>query len=129
MNVVIPRKSRAWRGVDLDGTLAVYEDWIGPQHIGKPIVLMVERVKRWIANDENIRIFTARVHGISRLVEAPGEEPQVHPVYVVIEAWCLEHLDCVLPITCTKDYDMIELWDDRAIQVEFNTGRRMDGKS
>jgi len=45
-----------------------------------------------------------------------------------IAAWCKLHIGQVLPLTCTKDYGMIELWDDRAVQVEMNTGRRMDGK-
>jgi len=36
-----------WIGVDLDGTLAVYDGWRGPEHIGPPVPAMVERVKRW----------------------------------------------------------------------------------
>ena len=27
-----------------------------------------------------------------------------------------------------KDYGMVELWDDRAVQVKPNTGERVDGK-
>lgn len=27
-----------------------------------------------------------------------------------------------LPVTATKDFAMIELWDDRAVQVRMNTG-------
>ena len=34
----------------------------------------------------------------------------------------------VLPVTNCKDFGMIELWDDRAVQVVFNTGIRADGK-
>jgi len=34
-----------WIGVDLDGTLAEYNNWIDIEHIGKPIALMIERVK------------------------------------------------------------------------------------
>ena len=33
-----------WIGVDLDGTLAHYGGWIGPDHIGDPIAPMVERI-------------------------------------------------------------------------------------
>jgi hypothetical protein len=40
-----------------------------------------------------------------------------------IEAWCLEHIGYVLPITCKKDCYMKELWDDRCVHVEKNTGR------
>ena len=38
-------KNRGWIGVDLDGTLAMYDQWAGAGHIGEPIPLMVERVK------------------------------------------------------------------------------------
>lgn len=37
-----------WIGVDLDGTLAVYKGWNGPEHIGEPIPIMIDRVKLWI---------------------------------------------------------------------------------
>lgn len=100
-----------WIGVDLDGTLAEYDGWQGAEHIGKPITLMVDRVKRWRAEGREVKIFTARVS------EDTGE------VAAVIAKWCFDHLGEVLPITCKKDYGMTELWDDRAVQVEANTGR------
>ena len=34
-------KPDQWTGVDLDGTLAEYNDWIDIEHIGKPILPMV----------------------------------------------------------------------------------------
>ena len=100
-----------WIGVDLDGTLAVYDDWRGVEHIGEPIAPMVERVKAWIAEGVDVRIFTARVYG-------EGRAHAISP----IERWCIEHIGCELPVTCTKDYGMVELWDDRAVQVIPNTG-------
>jgi hypothetical protein len=48
--------------------------------------------------------------------EAVYEEP-------AIKAWCLENIGIELPVTCSKDKDMLELWDDRAVTVEHNTGR------
>ena len=108
---------KPWIGVDLDGTLAHYDDWQGPEHIGAPIAPMVARVKRWIAEGRDVRIFTARVH------RDDGANRQ-H-----IEAWCAEHLGCVLPVTNEKDWDMIEVWDDRAVQIITNTGRRADGNT
>ena len=104
-----------WIGVDLDGTLAEYGGWIGPDHIGKPIPLMLSRVKKWLSEGREVRIFTARA-------SIPS---QVEP----IANWCIEHLGVALPVTNVKDFGMIELWDDRAIQVEANTGRRMDGNT
>jgi hypothetical protein len=115
-----------WIGVDLDGTLAEYGGWQGPQHIGAPIAPMVERVKRWLADGHEVRIFTARVDGggvALQMGNADGEA--VRDVSVVrgfIEAWCEEHIGAVLPITNVKDYGMVELWDDRAVRVVMNVG-------
>lgn len=107
-----------WHGVDLDGTLAVYNGWVGPNHIGEPVPAMLARVKAWLADGEDVKIFTARVC---------EPEPQRSERIAVIEAWCLEHIGVVLPVTNEKDWGMIDLWDDRVVQVEANTGRRLDG--
>ena len=109
-----------WIGVDLDGTLAEYHEWHGIEHVGPPIAPMVARVKRWLAEGREVRIFTARV-------SEPGER-QKRRVIAVVQRWCEEHIGQALPVTNVKDYGMVELWDDRAVQVEVNTGRRMDGK-
>lgn len=111
---------RGWIGVDLDGTLAHYESRQGVGFVGAPIGPMVDRVKRWRARGIEVRIMTARVCGQA------GPEDLAEQI-AMIEAWCLEHLGEVLPITCIKDYSMIELWDDRAIGVIKNTGFRVDG--
>lgn len=102
-----------WRGVDLDGTLAVYDGWQGPYHIGEPIPLMVERVKKWLAKGEWVKIFTARV--------CDGD-PKTR---LAIEDWCEKHIGQRLEVTNMKDYGMIEIWDDRAVQVIPNTGIRV----
>lgn len=107
-----------WIGVDLDGTLAYYESGhfakYGPYHIGEPIPRMVERVKEWLAQGIEVRIVTARAYGAElQTLDA-------------ILAWCLKHIGARLAITCVKDYGMIELWDDRAVQVIPNTGIRAD---
>lgn len=47
----------------------------------------------------------------------------------MIKAWCLEHLGQELEVTCSKDYGMILLYDDRAVQIIPNTGRRADGQA
>lgn len=106
----------AWIGVDLDGTLAFYDQWRGINHIGAPVPLMVERVKAWLAAGRNVKIFTARVAGHGK-VGGPQD------VLTPIRQWCLEHLGVVLEVTNVKDFGMVELWDDRAVQVELNTGR------
>lgn len=120
---------KGWIGVDLDGTLAEYDGWKGVDHIGRPIVPMVERVKKWLEEGKQVKIFTARVYpvGVARFgltefeyTERMMEALQAHKF---IRDWCIEHIGKELPITCVKDFAMIELWDDRAVQVEANTGK------
>jgi hypothetical protein len=104
-----------WIGVDLDGTLAEYHGWVGIEHIGRPVPAMVERVKAWLGEGIEVRIFTARVcHPAGRRITR------------AIADWCEKHGLPRMPITNTKDLGMIELWDDRAVRVETNSGRRAD---
>ena len=108
---------QGWIGVDLDGTLAHYEpgsEWNGLE-IGPPVPAMVARVRRWLAEGREVRVFTARV--------GPVRDRHLKAIVDAIEDWCLEHIGKRLPVTCEKDYHMLELWDDRAVQVERNTGR------
>jgi hypothetical protein len=67
-----------------------------------------------------VKIFTARV--------SPRDPEEIAAVRRAIDKWCREHVGVVLPVTHEKDYGMVELWDDRAVQVEPNTGRRLDGR-
>lgn len=98
-----------WIGVDLDGTLAHYDGWKGPEMIGHPITPMVVRVLAWLAEGKEVRIFTARA-------AIPSQIPYV-------QEWCRTHLGQELHVTNVKDLSMIELWDDRCVQVIPNTGR------
>ena len=100
-----------WIGVDLDGTLAHYDGWRGPEHIGAPVQAMVDRVKAWLDNGVEVRIFTARVWN-----DTNGEAT------AIIAAWLDANGLPPLAITCTKDYGMVELWDDRAVRVVANAG-------
>ncbi|MEM9354880.1 MAG: hypothetical protein AAGB04_01585 [Pseudomonadota bacterium] len=102
-----------WIGVDLDGTLAYYDHWRGADHIGEPIMPMVERVKNWLAAGKQVKIFTARM-----------TEPYRDGIDVRnrIQDWCQEHGLPRLEVTNVKDYWMMEVWDDRAVQVIPNTG-------
>ena len=108
--------SNGWIGVDLDGTLAHYDGWRGRDHIGEPIAGMVRRVQQWLAAGREVRIFTARAYRGS--ASAKEHEQTLR----TLEAWCVQHLGQPLPVTCTKDYGMVELWDDRAVRVTKNTG-------
>lgn len=107
---------KGWIGVDLDGTLARYDHWRGEDHIGEPIPAMVGRVQGWIAEGEEVRIFTARASLHGRSVE------QRQANVARIKAWCVKHIGRELDVTSDKDWVMKELWDDRAIAVVPNKG-------
>jgi hypothetical protein len=102
------RQRIPWIAVDLDGTLAEYHGW-GDGKIGKPIPLMMNRVKEWLGEGNVVKIFTARV------AFDDSQVPEIHE-------WLEKHGLPKLEITAIKDYDMIELWDDRCVQVVPNTG-------
>lgn len=123
-----------WVGFDLDATLAHYDGWKGADHVGAPVPAMIELIKNMRAAGDEVRIFTARVWPILTVITPDWQIPtELHWVEArvvnslisirAIRGWCLEHIGEVLPITCVKDYAMIALYDDRAIQVEANTGR------
>jgi len=110
----------AWIGVDLDGTLAEYNGWKGPSNIGKPIELMVGRVKKWLDEGKDVQIVTARVH--------PGNQGKSESE-LAIRQWTKKVFGKSLRCRSDKDFDMIELWDDRCVQVETNTGKMIGGKN
>lgn len=104
-----------WVGVDLDGTLSEFCDFISPTLIGEPVPIMITRVKAWLEKGITVKIFTARVSPC--FLEAAGTTEL--SVKWAIRDWCLKHLNQVLPITCIKDHLMIEMWDDICLhQVE-----------
>ncbi len=97
-----------WIGVDLDGTLAYYDGWKGKDHIGDPIPSMLYRVKKWVDEGVRVKIFTARAC-------IPDQIPPVHQ-------WLVKQNLPKLEVTCSKDLLMLELWDDRCVQVVSNGG-------
>lgn len=107
--------AEGWIGVDLDGTLAHHEPGnFKAGIIGAPIPKMVARVQQWLARGKEVRVFTARAH-----LSTPATG-------LTIRAWCREHIGQELMVTCVKDFNMVELWDDRAVQVVTNTGMTID---
>lgn len=107
--------SEGWIGVDLDGTLAEYRGWQGMGHIGEPIAPMVERVKAWLAAGKDVRIFTARVCSCQ-------SQEDIDVFLREYTHWCFRVFGRQLPVTSEKDWKMIELWDDRCVQIMPNTG-------
>lgn len=127
-----------WIGVDLDGTTFTFDSWVGWNVFGEPIQPMIERILFWRANGVEVRIVTARV-GLPTSTELLSGRP-VHSnvmrhkckisgdrysdqmMVKAIQDHCELHGLPRLWVQPHKDYNMIELWDDRAIQVVANTG-------
>ena len=110
-------QNNSWIGVDLDGTLATYDKWKGIEHIGEPVPLMVKRVKEWLAGGTKVKVFTARVS---------GSDAEAAKAY--IQRWLTKVAGLPeLEVTNVKDFGMIELWDDRAVGVQANTGKIKKG--
>jgi hypothetical protein len=107
----LPSLSKTWIGVDLDGTLAYYDESSSIQEVGEPIPAMLALVKKMINNEIRVKIFTAR-----------ATDPEQLPI---IRKWLKANGLPELEITNIKDYYMLKLYDDRCIQVEKNTGRLM----
>lgn len=115
-----------WIGVDLDGTFAEDKAASGVYtgEIGLPVYAMVCRVKRWLRQGIEVKIFTARVCPTNR----DGARKTILAMQLVREKigdYCEKVVGKRLDITCEKDYAMVQLWDDRAVQVVKNTGERV----
>lgn len=107
-----------WIGVDFDGTLCEYHGWKGELTFGAPIATMVDRVKDWIRNGQTVKIVTARA-------EPQFDIPLDYSfgrIKEEISIWCMDNIGTRLEVVSAKDYCMSQLWDDRAVQVELNTG-------
>jgi len=107
------------KAVDVDGTMAddsvIDMDNYSPEIIGPPIKKMVDRVKSWMAQGCRVVIFTARVHPGHGLEEVAIAE-------AALKEWSREVFGVELEITCMKDPMFSEIWDDKAVRVDKNTG-------
>lgn len=107
-------KEGKWVGFDLDGTLAYYDEWKGIEHIGAPIEAMILRVKQYLEEGVEVRIFTARV-------AQPTAQESLDAIRYIKE-WCLKHIGVELAVTNVKDSKMLRVYDDRAVGVIENEG-------
>lgn len=101
--------------VDFDGTLAEYHGFKGVGVYGPPVPAMMERVRKWIADGHTVVIFTSRVsnHGFDR---------KANDEFDNIRKWLFDNGLPPLVITANKWHTFDEIWDDRAVRVERNTG-------
>lgn len=105
---------QSYIAVDLDGTLALHEKWQGPHIIGEPISEMIEKVKEWLAEGKRVKLFTARFSVVEQRAE----------FLTAWIPWSQKHLGQVLEVTCTKEIHAVEFWDDKAVRVFLNQGKR-----
>jgi hypothetical protein len=105
-----------WIGVDLDGTLAHdpgnKRENRALEQIGSPIKPMLNRLRKWIAEGKTVKIFTARASSPRQVV--------------MIKKWLASYGLPDLEVTNVKDLRMIELWDDRCVQVMTNLGEPIE---
>lgn len=113
-------KGPAVHAVDFDATLAEYDTYKGPLVFGKPIPKIVDRVKDWLKAGDQVVLFTARVN-------EPNPNLKLQ-IVLGLHAWCQKNIGQVLEVTATKTKDMTDFWDDRAVQVERNTGKLVTGE-
>lgn len=114
MTEVLPplKTNGPWVGFDLDGTLALHGKYLGPDHVGIMIEPMKEILLEWIKQGMRVKIMTARM----------SHKDTRDQARIVIQDWLEANGIPRIEVTCKKDYRMIKLYDDRAVQVIPNTG-------
>lgn len=126
-----------WIAVDLDRTLAKYDEWHGASHVGEPIVKMIEFVKGALKNGIEVRIFTARVSQSFAKCPMKGSwndtwyrtlydnnhiSEETFQSVIAIRQFCRSNFGQPLTITCVKDTKCVAIYDDIAHHVTPNEG-------
>lgn len=111
------RNNKAWVGFDFDGTLAEYHGFSREGALGRPIPATVKLLQKHFYEGDRVKIFSARV---TTDTENPDDAEMWRGR---IEDWCHQHLGFAPEVTNVKDHHCRMLYDDRAVQVEINTGR------
>ena len=114
----IPFEGQPWFGFDLDGTLSFHPS-PGTVDAGLGLPIKGEAYDMFIKycmGSERVKIVTARAY-----MANPDRDKEIASIH----EWLKEH--CPKPchdleITSEKDYLMIKLYDDRAVQVIRDTG-------
>lgn len=125
----------------MDGTLFTYTHWVGWNKFGRPIQPMIDRVRAWLDADVEVRVVTARIGlPVARDVmtgedvysrartgrcRMTRQEFSDHEMRLAVQDHLERHDLPRLRVQCYKNVDMIEIWDDRAVQVVANDGRML----
>lgn len=104
----------AWDGYDLDRTLVLHDKMDDVLELGKPIMPMIEHMKKTIKGGRKVKIFTARV--------SFADERINNAVRKVIQDYFFKLVGVMLEVTNIKDQGMRNLYDDRAYHVVPNEG-------
>ncbi|WP_374536663.1 hypothetical protein [Chitinimonas taiwanensis] len=104
-------KNKAWIAVELDGTLAEYNDQ-QPHQIGEPLARMLALVRGWLNDNKTVKIVTGRAKNPSELSR--------------VNSWLNEHGLGGLEVIAWDD-DMVCIWSSRAMRVEHNKGAICQG--
>lgn len=94
-----------WIGFDFDGVLSM-PDPSKPytlDQLGLPVPELVALAKEFLAAGITVKVFTARAADAEMIPK--------------IQDWTEQNGLGRLPVTNTKDYEMLRYYDDRAIQV------------
>lgn len=102
-------QDESWLGVGFDGTLAECPLGETPDEPGPAVPSMILRVQDWHDMGLRVKIFTWRG------TTAEGR--------ALVQDWLVRHGLPALEVTDTKDFNMVEFWDARAVQVIRNTGQ------
>jgi hypothetical protein len=106
------------RYVDLDSTLAVYNEWEGSTNIGQPVLRMLDKVKRWLKQGDQVVVFTTRLRCKELHYLANEDVPEIRQA---IEEWCVKWLGQKLEVTFEKKF-FDKCYDDRVEHIIPNTG-------
>lgn len=128
-------KINGWIGVSFDRTLATYDSWKGPAVCGAPIPATIDRVKAWLADGRDVRIFTPRIAPFATVIRnekdlellAVKGEKELAAVQSVlaIRAWSNKHLGRYLPVTNVIDYGFSCLYSADVVAIKPNTGEEV----
>ena len=115
-------------GVDWDGTTVEYHGWAKWDKFGAPIPKMVERIRGWLADGDEVRIITARVSHDDSVIgtcKVTGETFTNVQMKHAIASECERIFGQRLRVQAWKCWRMAELWDDRAVGLVANTGETL----
>jgi hypothetical protein len=104
---------------DLERTLAHFDKWRGPLHIGHPIPAMVRCLQSHLEKGEFVTIFSARIHDYEK------DGVTAAQVIQAIGDWTEASVGVRLPATNIKLHTFDRFYSDTAIQVVPNVGRRV----